>query len=86
MAKRKVAKRIVYRVKYSRRTRDWMIQSGRETRQGYYPKRAAVAQARSEARFLWDHLGTPSQVVVHGMDGKFQFEWTYGRDPRRWKG
>lgn len=81
-----MAKRVVYRVKYDRRNRDWVIQMGRRTNRGYHPKRAAVEEARMRARHQWDHLGKPSQVVVHGMNGRIQFEWTYGRDPRRWKG
>ncbi|MDP3052307.1 MAG: DUF2188 domain-containing protein [bacterium] len=28
----------------------------------------------------------PSQVKIHGLDGKIQTEWTYKNDPRRYLG
>ena len=28
----------------------------------------------------------PSQVKVHGLDGKIQTEWTYENDPQRYLG
>ncbi len=40
--------------------------------------RYARRQAKSSRR-----LG---QVVIHGMDGKIQKEWTYGADPVKTKG
>ena len=44
-------------------------------------KYRAVQAGRMEA---W--LNKPSQLVVHGKDGRIQFDHTYGADPRRTKG
>jgi hypothetical protein len=40
-------------------------------------KDLAVDRAREIAK-----ENEPSQVVVHGEDGRIQEEWTYGDDPR----
>ena len=41
-------------------------------------------------RFARTYVGSmanrPSQLIVRTRDGKFQFEHTYGADPRRYKG
>jgi hypothetical protein len=44
-------------------------------------KAEAIHLARTEAR-----LHEPSSVVIHGKNGKFQEERSYGTDPRRTKG
>lgn len=49
-------------------------------------KRTAVALARRWARREWDIHCFPAQLIVQGRDGIFQYEHTYGRDPRRSRG
>ena len=44
-------------------------------------KQQAMAAARERAKKA--PLG---QVRIHGMDGRIQQEWTYGKDPRRTPG
>jgi len=44
-------------------------------------KKGAVEYARQRAR-----AEKPSQVKIHGCDGKIQTEHTYGSDPRKTKG
>jgi hypothetical protein len=65
------------------RTRGWIVQSERTARAGdtYKTKDAAIVRGREIAK-----SSGLSQLVVHGKNGKIQFEWTYERDPRRTKG
>jgi len=42
-------------------------------------KEQAVKTAVSFAK-----ISQPSQVKIHGLDGKIQNEWTYKNDPRRY--
>jgi hypothetical protein len=44
------------------------------------------ANAVAIARRLMRTLRHPSQLVVHGTNGRIQSEWTYGKDPRRTRG
>ena len=44
-------------------------------------KRAAIKEATRSARVRQLLYNEPWQVVVHGKNGRFQAEWTYGRDP-----
>jgi hypothetical protein len=44
-------------------------------------KRKTVAQARALAK-----ASMPSQLRIKGRNGRLQTEFTYGADPRRWKG
>lgn len=48
-------------------------------------KFAAVASAVRLAKAIRKSGGL-SQVVVHGRNGRIQFEWTYGADPKRSQG
>ena len=47
----------------------------------YEDKDEAVRQAKELA-----HRGERGQVIIHGRDGRLQFENTYGEDPRNIKG
>ncbi len=79
--------RLVYRVRAVRRGRDgWVVITPGGVRQAYATKRVAVSTGRRWARDRWERHGLLAQLVVHGRDGRIQFEATYGRDPRRRRG
>jgi hypothetical protein len=80
-------RRLVYRVKAAHGEGEgWMVTTPaggwwwRET------KRGAVSLGRTKARMLHEDEGRMVQLVVHGRDGRIQYEHTYGRDPARRKG
>lgn len=78
-------KRAVYRVKRSRK--GWRLWYPRGRRSSFWFLKAdAVERGRLWARARWGRLGEPAQLVVHGRDGRIQFEHTYGRVPARRKG
>jgi hypothetical protein len=83
-------KRIVYRVK-PRRANDgqkWAVTwtDCRGAVRLFVRQSDAVAFAVFEANAYWRNLNRPAQVVLHGRDGQFKWERTYGRDPKRRKG
>lgn len=63
----------------------WRIKHGGEEVTVFAVKRTAVSEARRRARTVQRHGGL-AQVRIHGLDGKLQDEWTYGKDPKRFKG
>lgn len=73
------------RFRVQRRDGQWLVldSEGCTTPKG--TKREAVGLARRLAR---EHraAGGLAQVVVRRANGKFHYEHTYGRDPRRRKG
>jgi hypothetical protein len=63
---------------------DWKVKGdGAETR--HARREDAVAQAKSEAKAIYDEGGL-SQVRVQRTDGTWEIEYTYGNDPRDIKG
>ena len=56
----------------------WQVkrEGGKRASSVHRTKDAAVGSATSQAR-----RSRPSQVVIHGKEGRFQSERTYGRDP-----
>lgn len=87
----KKERRAIYRVKPVRRgLGGWRMEikhpNGAAHPSSYAFKRTAVAAGRRWARRSWERHGMLAQLVVHGRDGKIQFEHTYGRDPRGTKG
>lgn len=44
-------------------------------------KDEAIEQAKQFAK-----KNPLSQIIVHKQDGTIQIEWTYGKDPRKYKG
>jgi len=56
----------------------WQVKREGNTRASsvHETKSAAVDSATAQAR-----RSTPSQVIIHGKNGRFQSERTYGRDP-----
>ena len=64
--------------------RGWCVRRGRARYMDTWHPRKVQATAR--ARSLAIVSGMLAQVVVHGRNGKIQFEWTYGKDPRRTRG
>lgn len=80
-------KRLVYRVRAVRGGREgWVVIVPTGQRQAVANKRTAVSMARRWARDRWEIHGLLSQLVVHGRDGRIQYEATYGRDPRSRRG
>lgn len=80
------SKRVVYRVVPSFVfPGSWDIKENAQIIYRGIPKKEAVEIARGFGRECWGQ-GTLSQLVVHGRNGKIQFEHTYGKDPRKSKG
>jgi hypothetical protein len=81
VSKKKV-KRKSYHVVYSIGLGVWRIKlGGKYVCYFFARKKDAISEAKELARSA--ELG---QVAVHGKDGKIQREYTYGNDPRRYKG
>jgi hypothetical protein len=83
----KTAKRVVYRVRWW--SGRWVLYRDGEAVHGMtseLTKNQAVSMGAEYARALRESEGTPSQLVIHGKNGKIQSERTYGNDPRRSKG
>jgi hypothetical protein len=58
----------------------WEVQhkeGSRSVREPHRTQREAIGSARQQTK---EH--EPSQVVVHGRDGRIRTEYTYGSDPR----
>lgn len=75
--------RATWRVTWRSKTRSWLLAGPRNHREYFRTKAQAVDVGRRMA------AGTePSQLVVHGRDGRIQFEHTYPRwsDPERFVG
>lgn len=69
-----MAMRTVYRVAPSRD--GWELFRGNAKLEGYGRQEDAVAAGREAAR-----ADRPSQLVVHGTDGRIEDEATYSDDP-----
>lgn len=61
----------------------WQVKSEGGTRASevFDTKDKAVDEAQNLAK-----KQEPSQILIHGQDGKIQEERTYGQDPKRTKG
>lgn len=82
-----IGDRIVFRVK--KLGVKWVVTRSDERHLSaveYSQKKDAVAITRTVARRLWKKHGQPTQLVIHGKNGKIQTEYTYGKDPERRKG
>jgi hypothetical protein len=56
----------------------WEVeQEGGGVQSTFEDKDHAVAEATNQAK-----SAASGQIIVHGRDGKIQFERTYGQDPR----
>jgi len=81
-----MAQRKVFHVTYNYDEDRWFVWdvTGRKSKvlRRSHTKAMALKYATTQARSR-RHIG---QVVVHGMDGKIQNEWTYGADPVRTSG
>lgn len=83
-------KRVVFTVDFDAGKNYWEVtrlDTVRTTVGSAVRKIEAVRLARSLARALY--IGPPSQlaqVKVKTKNGRYQYEWTYGEDPKRTKG
>ncbi len=77
------AKRVVYHVTWDKKLKIWLIKKeGRKTPVSKHTtKREAVAEGRKLAKK--EKLG---QLIIHKQDGKIETEYTYGKDPVKYKG
>lgn len=83
--------REVYAVRWSRAVGRWTC-----PQLNLWTGRGEADQASTKAEFVrllarrlarrWTHAHIASQLRVFGKHGHIQFERTYGRDPRRFKG
>ena len=71
--------RTVYSVTPSGKT--WQVRSGQASGREFSRKEEAVRYGRQQAK-----QAMPSQLRVHGQNGRIQHEYTYGSDPRESKG
>lgn len=78
--------RFVVRVQWSKTAKAWKILVAGQFFNARWYKDEAVRDARRIARNKWQDADTLSQLVVHNKNGRIQFENTYGRDPKRFKG
>lgn len=82
-------KRLIYRVAWSARDRRWVLSRRSRTAnfepQPFRLKAYCIAVAAQRCREI-ERDGGLAQLVVHGKNGRIQFEWTYGADPERSKG
>ena len=75
-------KRVVYEVGWDKWCEAWVVtRRGKRGRTLYETKEKAIKAAR-----LCANLDLLSQVVIKGKNGRIQTEYTYGKDPRRYKG
>ncbi len=81
-------KRGVYRVQWKRgRPRaPWCLWRNGAVFATCSGKEEAVFLGRYYARFDYERRDTPTQLVIHGKDGRIQEERTYGKDPVRRRG
>lgn len=84
--------RIVYHVTWNSGEFQWEVKRSGEEKTLFYisgdsdqPKERAIAKAISFARNDLAE-GRLSQIKVHNKKGRFQFERTYGNDPRESEG
>lgn len=81
-----MAKRIVLHVTFDRKVGLWVLKqtgnAGIITQSPY--KKMLISEGRIAARSEWFAHERPSQLVVHGKDGRVNFESTYGKDPKRY--
>ena len=66
--------RKVYRVQYI--NNQWAVRHDGTTLSNHVVKTDAVTAGQKVAK-----TNAPSQLVVHKMDGTFEYEHTYGDDP-----
>jgi hypothetical protein len=76
--------RVVFHVMHARGQRPWRLKKSGVTVRTYRIKVLAIEDGRILCRTLWNK-GRPAQLVVHGRQGKIQFESTYGKDPKRYR-
>jgi hypothetical protein len=75
-----MAKRVVFRVKYVRKDKEWDVDGYR-----FKTKLEAIAKGRQLGNFLWNN-GQTAQLMIYKKNGDFQTEHSYGLDPRKSKG
>lgn len=82
--------RFIVEVSFDKAAGLWMVKSGKVGRKvpmsnGFQRKRDAVTFGVLECRSIRENGGT-AQLRVKRADGRYQFERTYGEDPRKSKG
>lgn len=78
-------RRTVFRVVPGRRAIGrWAVQRDGAVVAYWNLKAEAIDDATWRARR--EPIGQPTQLVVHGMNGRIQYEHTYGADPKRHRG
>ena len=81
-------RRVIFRVVYRSIPDGWWVLQGRRVLAANVRKHQAVTIGRGYAKREWSRDKTWSQLVVHGRNGRIQYEHTYPRssDPKRSKG
>lgn len=82
MARRKRVKIVVSGKGY---TEGWKVKVNGKLWETEFTKADAIEDARDEANRIAFEGGL-AQVVVKNRNGRIATEWTYGADPRRFKG
>lgn len=75
--------RKVYHTTYNRNRERWenTLEGAARPSSTHKTKTEAIQRVRELAK-----KATLGQAKIHKKDGRFQTEWTYGKDPRRTKG
>ncbi len=81
---RTTAKRVVYRVQWSPKTKTWRV-TGNGAGESFIRKKDAVNVGVVRANWTYS-CGIRTQLVIHNKDGRIESERTYGADPVRRKG
>lgn len=80
-------KRNKYTVSWDKAARGWFVSAPEgEIATRYKSKAMAVAAGRKVAKWAWKFLNKLAQLVVKLKNGRIQNEYTYGKDPVRYKG
>lgn len=82
-----MSRRVVYRIQWHEKSKRWRVSVKRIMEAAFNTQAQAVRFAVEYANEeLWRRDGQPTQVVLHGKDGRIRWDRTYGRDPKRRKG
>ena len=87
-----MAKRIIYRVQWRPKYKQWRVVTTNPNDDADYPrcfdnKADAISDARCIIQIVRENDASElCQLVVYNKNGRFAYEHSYGRDPRRHEG
>lgn len=75
--------REVYTIRWRKDVKQWICP---QLNISFSPKTEFIRIMAGRLRHRWRDAMVPCQLRVYGKNGRIQFERTYGRDPRRFRG